>query len=69
VYCCYDSAFSRLRPGAYSILKQWQQCRDWGLTYLYLGLYVAGSAHMAYKARFAPHERLIEGVWRRFDRP
>ena len=46
-----------------------EACRAWGLRYLYLGLYVADCRHLAYKARFLPHERLIQGEWRRFDRP
>jgi arginine-tRNA-protein transferase len=52
--------------GTYSILKQIALCRSWGL--LYLSLYVIGCEPMRYKARYLPHERLIGGVWRRFDR-
>ena len=37
-------------------------------SYLYLGLFVADCRHLTYKARFLPHERLVDGVWRRFDR-
>lgn len=67
VYCFYDPGFARLSLGTYSILKQLALCRQWGLRYLYLGLYVAGSSAMAYKARFLPHERLIGGEWTRVD--
>jgi len=67
VYCFYDPGFARLSLGTYSILKQLAFCRQWGLRYLYLGLYVAGSRAMAYKARFLPHERLVDGAWRRID--
>ena len=67
VYCFYDPAYGRLSPGTYSILKQIALCRSWGLSYLYLGLYVADCASMNYKARYLPHERLIEGRWRRFE--
>lgn len=67
VYCFYDPGFARLSLGTYSILKQLALCRQWGLRYLYLGLYVAGSRPMAYKARFLPHERLIAGAWHRID--
>ncbi|MPY86711.1 MAG: arginyltransferase [Luteitalea sp.] len=66
VYCYYDTGLARLSPGSYSILKEWQLCRLWGLRYLYLGFYVANSPRMRYKARFVPHERLIDGVWQRF---
>jgi len=69
VYCYYDPAFSRLSLGTYSILKQLALCQQWGLRYLYLGLYVAGSRAMVYKARFLPHERLVGGAWRRFTEP
>ena len=68
VYCYFDPAHEKLSPGTYSILKMAELCREWGLRYLYLGLYVAGSRTMAYKARFLPHERLIGGEWRRFER-
>lgn len=68
VYSFYDPGFARLSPGAYSILKQIALCRAWGLRYLYLGLYVADCRAMSYKARYRPHERLIDGVWRRFGR-
>lgn len=68
VYCLYDPSFARFSLGTYSVLKQLELCRTWGLRYLYLGLYVAGSAAMAYKACFLPHERLVDGEWRAFAR-
>jgi arginine-tRNA-protein transferase len=69
VYCHYDPRHSALGIGTFSILKQIELCKKWGLTHLYLGLYISESEHMAYKARFLPHERLINGSWVRFDRP
>ena len=66
VYCYYDPAYEQLSPGTFSILKQLELCRRWGLTYLYLGLYIADSEAMRYKARFRPHERLIAGAWTAF---
>ncbi len=68
VYCCFDPAYARYSPGTYTILKQWQYCLAENLPYLYLGLYVAGSAHLSYKANFLPNERRIGGAWQRFDR-
>jgi arginine-tRNA-protein transferase len=68
VYCFYDPAYERISPGVYSIMKQIDLCRQWGLRYLYLGLYVGACASMAYKANYLPHERLIAGEWRRFAR-
>ena len=32
-----------------------------------LGLFVEGCEAMAYKARFLPHERLVDGEWRVFE--
>ncbi len=66
VYCYYDPSHERLGLGTYSILKQLELCGAWGLRYLYLGLYIAESEHMRYKARFLPHERLLDGHWREF---
>lgn len=69
VYCYFDPKHEKLSPGTYSILKQVELCRQWGLRYLYLGLYIADCRAMAYKDRFLPHERLVDGQWLRFDRP
>lgn len=68
VYCFYDPSFARLSLGTYSVLKQIGLCRQSGLRHLYLGLYVVGNRAMAYKARYLPHERLIDGTWRRFEK-
>jgi arginine-tRNA-protein transferase len=38
------------------------------MRYVYLGFYIADSAHMSYKSQYLPHERLIGGAWRKFDR-
>lgn len=67
VYCYFDSELSELGIGNFSVLKQIEACRAWGIKYLYLGFYVAGNAHMQYKASYLPHERRIEGEWRRFE--
>ena len=67
VYCYYDPGYDRIGPGTYNVLKQLECCREWGLDHLYLGLYIAQSPRMNYKARFLPHERLIAGAWRRFE--
>ena len=68
VYCYYDPAQAALGIGTYSILKQLELCHEWDLEFLYLGLYVAESPHMNYKARFLPHERLLDGRWTHFSR-
>lgn len=68
VYCYFDPRYRGLSLGTYSILKQLELGRRLGLKYLYLGLYIAASRHMAYKGRFLPHERLILGRWTLFER-
>jgi arginine-tRNA-protein transferase len=66
VYCHYDPDFGLLSLGTYSILKQVEWCLATQRRYLYLGFYIAESPHMSYKARFRPHERLIDGQWQAF---
>ena len=65
VYFYFDPEFEPFSPGVFSILKQLELCRTWGLRYLYLGLYIAECPSMAYKARYLPHERLLDGRWQR----
>ena len=67
VYCYYDPAHEALGIGTFSIMKQVELCLAWGLEYLYLGLYIGECDRMRYKARFLPHERLIGGLWQRFE--
>lgn len=68
VYCYFDPDAAKLSPGTYSILKLIEICQRWKLRYLYLGLYVRGCRPMEYKVRFLPHERLIAGRWKRFEK-
>jgi arginyl-tRNA--protein-N-Asp/Glu arginylyltransferase len=68
VYCAFDPACSRLSVGTYSILKHIEFARAERLTYVYLGLYIAENQHVNYKARFMPHERLVDGKWHLHDR-
>jgi len=69
VYTFYDPSLSKLSVGTYSILEQLELARRWGIRHLYLGLYIRGCDVMAYKARFYPHERRIDGTWTRFEKP
>lgn len=68
VYTYYDPDLVRLSPGVYSILTQIRMCQQWGLRWLYLGLAIGESPHMKYKLGWLPHERRIDGSWRRFER-
>lgn len=68
VYTYFDPELGHLSPGVFSILEQVELCRRRGLRWLYLGLYVADCPSMAYKARYLPHERLLDGRWVSYDR-
>jgi len=63
VYCYFDPSESKLSPGVYSVLKQIELCQQERYEYLYLGLFIAESPHMSYKARYQPHQRLVNGEW------
>ena len=46
------------------MLWQIQQAHRLGLTYVYLGCWIANSAKIRYKAGLTPMELLIDGRWR-----
>jgi arginyl-tRNA--protein-N-Asp/Glu arginylyltransferase len=64
VYTFYEPDVARASFGTYNVLWQIDACRKLGLPYLYLGYWIRESAKMAYKAKFAPIEGLIGGVWK-----
>ena len=66
VYCYFNPDYGHLSPGTYSILKQVELARRWRLRWVYLGLYIADCAAMAYKGRFLPHDRHRDGAWVEF---
>ncbi|MGF1461623.1 MAG: arginyltransferase [Maricaulaceae bacterium] len=69
VYSFFDPTMSQRSLGAFMILDHIREARVQNLGYVYLGYWVAGSAKMAYKARYRPLEVLGPEGWRRLEPP
>ncbi|MDY0268326.1 arginyltransferase [Trichloromonas sp.] len=71
VYFAFDPAYAAFNPGTFSILKEIEQARALGLTWYYLGYYVAECRSLAYKDRFRPRQHLDwrTGQWRTIGDP
>ncbi|SEP91085.1 arginine-tRNA-protein transferase [Ectothiorhodospira magna] len=63
VYTFFDPAAQARSLGTLAVLWQIQRAREEGLTHVYLGYWNPGSRKMAYKNRFRPGERLVNGIW------
>ena len=68
VYTFFDPGFSWRGIGNYCILWQIEETRRLGLSWLYLGYWIAESPKMLYKQEFLPQERFLEGRWHLFER-
>lgn len=65
VYFVYEPGEAGRGLGTFSALCEIEECRRRGLSYWYIGLYVAGCRKMEYKLQFRPHELLDQGgAWR-----
>ena len=66
VYVFYDMNYTRRSLGTFSALYEMEWMKEQNKRYYYLGLYVKDCAHLNYKNRFYPHDRLFDGEWHRF---
>lgn len=69
VYYFFDPDQSARSLGVFSVMVEIAWLRARGGRYHYLGLFVRDCRHLAYKATWYPHERLIGGEWTRFPGP
>ena len=67
VYCFYDPNEAKRSLGVFAILSQIELARAAGLSYLYLGFWLAGHAKMHYKSDYSGFELLQFNEWRSFD--
>lgn len=63
VYTFYDALETKASYGTYAIMWLAKWAKSLNLAYLYLGYWVQDSPKMAYKQKFNPQERLIDGEW------
>jgi arginine-tRNA-protein transferase len=63
VYKFFDPDERRRSLGSLIVLWHIERARELRLPFVYLGYWIAGSAKMAYKARFRPLERLTANGW------
>ncbi len=68
-YHYFDPRHSDRSLGVYSVLKEIELCRAFGIRWYYLGLWVSDCDALRYKTSYRPHERLVQGAWVPSDRP
>lgn len=67
VYTFYDTDVAA-SYGTYNVVWQIGQAQALGLPHVYLGYWIKECSKMEYKARYLPHEILVEGQWHRVSR-
>ena len=67
VYSFFDPDQPRRSLGVYMVLDLVRRARTLGLSHVYLGYWIAGSATMDYKRRFPGLEALNGAEWRQIE--
>ncbi len=64
VYCYYDTQYYKFSPGKLAIYKEIELAKRMGIAWLYLGFYVPGNKHTAYKIDIIPNQLMLpNGQW------
>lgn len=58
VYFCYDTDYSSMGLGVYSVIKEIEYAKELDKNYYYLGYYIQGNRSMEYKIKYTPCEYL-----------
>ncbi len=66
IYTFYRPDRQSMSPGVFTLLWQIREAQRLGLSWLYLGFWIAGCDKMEYKAGYRPLQALIDGQWREF---
>lgn len=67
IYTFFDPDHQERSLGTFSILKQIELCREYGVPHLYLGYWIRDARKMRYKTEFRPVELYLNGVWNRMN--
>lgn len=68
VYFFFDPEVAKRGLGTFNVLKLIDICKEWEITYLYLGYYIREVKAMSYKANYFPHYLLLDGQWLRQEK-
>lgn len=67
VYTFFDPTLEKRGLGTYAVLWQIELARSLGLSYVYLGYWIAESRKMSYKANYKPLQGLVDGKWAQLE--